>query len=898
MWHPWLRALLRPDTTQREIDDEVAYHLARDVERRVAHGVAPAEAQVAARRAFGNAGVHREHARDAMGTRLAEHLGQDMRYALRTLRRAPAYTVVVVVSLAIGIGASTAMFSVADSLLFRPLAVEAPERLVTIQQRQADGRLQPNFSFSDFERFRERTGVFSGMAATTWADGFNVAASGLGVDDRQARISVVSGTFFTTLGLHPALGRLLSPVDDEGVGGHPVAVISDSYWTTRFARDPGVVGRTLTLNGTRFDIIGVTPKSFSGDWVGWPTDFWVPVAMLSEVLPGTSRAQRGGFAQFKLLARLAPDVAPRQAEAALAVIHRDIAREHVPGSGVVADARIEVASAARGYSAQRDAFAKPIALLLALVGAVLLVVCGNVAALSLARASARRREIALRLALGASRGRISRQLLTESALVAVAGGALGVALASVTMRLLGELIQSGPKSSVTMGAASVVLDLSLDSRVLLFALVSTALTVVIFGLAPAVRGSRVSLVSAMTVRGATGSAAGVTVRRMLVALQVALSLVLLVGASLFVRTLRNLRHEDIGLAERPHLVMAWTLPGQLGLRGDALRALVTTVNDRLARVPGVAAVSASGSGLLTGSSGGPRLWTETKPSDDGIRVDGSMTVGPSFFSTIRQPLLAGREFDLRDTDTSARVVIVNESLARELFGQAPALGRRVATSRGSTDSYEIVGVVRDARYRDPRQTAGLMTYWPVLNSGRAPRVTFVARVNGDVPMVMSAMRRAIHDASPQLPLVTVNTIDEQLDGLLFRERILADFAAFFGAVALVLASVGVFGVVAYVTARRTGEMAVRLALGAPRTSVVAMILGDSVRVVGVGALIGVPLAVLLHRAAARLTYGIPPGDALAIAVAVAALLAVALVAAFLPARRAATLDPAITLHAE
>jgi predicted permease len=425
------------------------------------------------------------------------------------------------------------------------------------------------------------------------------------------------------------------------------------------------------------------------------------------------------------------------------------------------------------------------------------------------------------------------------------------------------------------------------------------LTVLVFGLAPAIRGSRVSLQSALTGRAGDGGPAGIRTRQLLVALQVALSLVLLVGASVFVRTLRNLKSEDIGAADRQRLLLVWTLPGQTGRRNEDVRSLVARVHNRLASVPGVASVSESGSGLLSGSSGGPRVWVPGEISNGraGIPVDGSMTASSGFFETVGQPVLAGRAFTQLDNDTSARVVIVNESLARRLFGFDSPLGRRVATSPDPrAQSYEIVGVVKDARYRNPREPAGLMTYWPLLSSGRAPRVTFVVRASGDPQTLATEIRREIRAAEPTLPVLGINTLEEQLDDLLFQERLTADFSAFFGVLALLLASIGLFGIVSYVAAQRTREIGIRIALGASRRGVLGMILGDSVRLVVAGTLAGAPLAILLTRQIESLAYGIPSRDIWAIAAAAILLLMVAVIAALMPAHRASKVDPALALR--
>jgi predicted permease len=825
---------------------------------------------------------------------------QDLRYGLRALRRSPVFTAVAALSLALGIGANTAIFSVIDALLLRKLPVKQPEELVTLEQVFADGRRQHNYGYVDFERFQRLTQVFTDVSATTWQDAFNVAASGPGggVDEGQARVSVVTGNFFSVLGVGARVGRTLTADDDRALGAHPVTVISDAYWERRFSRAADVVGRTLSLNGTKFEIIGVTPRGFAGDWVGWPTDFWIPLAMQYQAMPWLPPGLRGARAQYKLIARLKPRVTLEQAQAAGQLAQQQLVQDALPGSGVSKDGRLAVTSAAAGYSTQRETFAQPLAILLAMVGALLLIACANVANMLLARAAARQQETAVRLALGASRFRIVRQLLAESLLLSGLGGAIGSLFAQWWIELLLLFARSGPVSSVQFGAPALVLDLRPDGRVLVFTAALSLLTVVLCGLAPAFRSARVSLVPALAGRGADalGSGGRFGLRKLLVVAQVALSLTLLVGATLLVRTLRNLKSEDLGL-ERERLLLVWTLPNQTGRQGPALSALFWTIQERLAALPGVVSASSSITGLLTGASGGPTLRAEGSAQE--IRVDATMTAGPRFFETIGQPLRAGREFTRPDSDPTRRVVIINESLARRLFGNESALGRRLISGRGSeAPSYEIVGVAKDAKYRTPREQSGLMTYWPIAEGNRLPRLCLIVRAAGSPASIAANVRQELRQIEPNLPVLKVDTIDEQLDALLFQERLLTNLSTFFGVLAVLLACLGLYGVMSYSVARRTHEIGIRLALGATPAGVLRLVLKESLWLALAGIALGVPAALALTRTMKTLLFGVSATDPVTFAALALLLTAVALLACYIPARRATRVDPMVALRHE
>jgi predicted permease len=831
---------------------------------------------------------------------------QDLRYGARMLLKQPGFTMTAVLTLALGIGANTAIFGVLDALLLRKLPVKDPDELVTLEQVFPDGDRQANFGFADYARFQELAQVFASVSATTWMDGFNVAASDAGVDEGQARVSVVTGNFFSLLGVGARLGRAFTEEDDRDLGARPVAVISDAYWERRFHRAPDVLGRTLTLNGAKLDIIGVTPRGFSGDWTGWPTDFWVPVAMQYQVTPGLEPGPRGSRSQFKLLARLKPGVTIQQAQAAGQILHQQMLKDAPFGSGLNKSARFYLASAATGYSTQRDTFKQPVQILMWVVGVVLLIACANVANLLLARAAARRHEIAVRLAIGAGRWRVVRQLMTESLLLALLGGALGLLLAAWGNDFLGAFARSGPAGSVIFGAKSVALDLRLNARVFTFTAMVCLVTTALFGLAPALRGSRVSLISALGGRGAVteSNSDRSRLRKALVIVQVALSLVLLTGAAIFVQTLRNLKSEDLGL-NREHTLLVWTQPGQTGLPAYEITSLFWTIQDRLAALPGIVSASASVSGVLTGGGGGPVIRAEGAAGGQDIRVNGSATVGPRYFATLGQPLLAGREFTRLDadplpgTERAPRAVIVNESLAHRLFGDENPLGRRLLEGRGErVTAAEIVGVVKDGRYRNPREADGMVTYWPVLEGGRMARLCLVIRAAGTATSVAASVRQELRALAPALPVLKLDTIDEQLDDLLFQERLVTKLAAFFGALTVLLACLGLYGLMSYTVTQRTREIGVRLALGVTPAAVFRLVLRESLLLTLIGIGSGLPLAAATTRMATSRIFGVSAGNLPTLLVTTLMLMTVALLACWLPARRATRVDPLAALRSE
>jgi predicted permease len=836
--------------------------------------------------------------------RWEDEMIQDVRYGVRMLMKSPGFTAVAVLSLALGIGANTAIFSLIDALMLRPLPVREPRQLVTFEQVFPDGRRQYNFSFPDFERFQGLTQSLSGMSATAWPDRYNATISGAGggVSEGLLRVSLVTGNFFSLLGVNARMGRAFTEEDDRAQGGHPVMVISDAYWEQKLARAADVIGRTITLNRTTFTIIGVMPRGFSGDWVGRPTDVWVPVAMAYQVAPEFSAGPRGANFQYKIIARLKPGVTIEQAQAAGQILHQQIVKDPPANTGVSQNARFQVVTAATGYSPQREFFAQPLAILMLLVAAVLLIACANLANLLLARGAARRHELAVRMALGAGRTRIVRQLLTEGLLLSLMGGTLGLLFAVWGTGVLAMFARSGPVGSVSYEAMSVVLDLRPNGRMLAFTVALCLLTVLLFGLAPAFRGSKIPLTQAMTGRstGAGSSERRFGMRKLLVIVQVALSFALLTGATLFVRTLRNLRSEDLGL-DREHVLLVWTLPGQTELRGAELSSLFWTMQERISSLPGVASASASVSGLLTGDHFGPAIRVEGSATDNtqDVRADGTMSIGPRFFETIGQPLLQGRDFARADADPAARVVIVIETLARRFFGSESPIGRRLISGlAGNSPSYEIVGVVKDAKYRTPRESSGLMTYWPYVQGGRLSRLCLVIRATGNPASIAASVRQELRNIAPNLPVLKIDTVEEQLDALLFQERFIASLSTFFGVLAVLLACIGLYGVMSYAVARRTGEIGIRLALGSTPAGVLRLVLRESLWLVSAGIVIGMSVSFALMRLASTRLYGVRAADPLTIIGAALLMITVTALAALLPARRAARVDPLVALRHE
>jgi predicted permease len=776
---------------------------------------------------------------------------------------------------------------------------------VNVVNGTSNPRTSSTFPHPTFEKFRTLTQVFSDVSGITEIDRSNLTVNGPGggTDGGQVVVGMASGNYFSNLGVQATLGRTFTPEDDRAPGGHPVAVISHGYWERRYARDANVVGRTFTLNGVVFAIIGVTPKSFRGDWVGKPLDLWVPFMMASQVMPEVP----GGPPRFpaRVMGRLKPEVTREQAQAATQVLHQQILLEAAgpnpsPASlKHIASWRVELVPATNGYSPQRQSFGQLLAILMIVVGVLLLIACANVANLLLARAASRHREMAVRLALGAGRGRVMRQLLTESVLLTTLGGVLGLLFAWWGTSALAAFVRSGPVTS-TLLSTKTDLDLQMDGRVFAFTAVLCLGAAILFGLAPALRSSKLPLASALTGRGAGSDRRGrrFGLGQALVIAQVALSLVLLIGAGLFVRSLLNLKAQDLGF-DQEHVLLVWTAPVQAGRHGPALADLCQTVQERLSSLPGVRSASVSMGGVLDGSEGGvtsEQITIKGQTPRPGLSLR-SISVAPRFFEAVGMQLLQGRDFTERDSETAPPVAIINETMARFFFGDQNPIGKRFSGLAGAET--EIVGVVKDARTGTPRDIRGVF-YSPYRQTLRLLRLTWsvAVRTAGDPTVLAASVRQELRNIDPSLPVLRINTIKQQLDDVLFQDRLIASLSGLFGLLAVLLACLGLYGIVSYTVARRTNEIGIRLALGATRAGVLRMIFKESLALALAGIAIGAPLTIVATRLISARLFAVSAADPLTITMAGLLMSVVAALAAFLPAHRTSRVDPMVALRCE
>jgi predicted permease len=839
--------------------------------------------------------------------RWEDEMFQDIRYGVRMLLKQPGFALVAVLSLALGIGANTAIFSLVDALLLRSLPVQAPERLVLFGKAESIGitnsfpsRSWDLFSYPFYQALRQRNQVFAEVAALqSFPEGLHglVNTGGAAGEQELMVTQLVSGSYFSTLGVNAMLGRTLTAADDQVAGGHPVVVLSHKWWEKRFGSDPGVIGKTITIGQTVYTIIGVTPKEFFGTTVGQAPSLWVPLAM-EEKLPQGRQGRNAQLVQsLYLIARLKDGVTREQAGTEVNLLFKQILHEFAGAQPSaerlksIQGARIELTPAGSGLSELRRQFSLPLRILLAVVGVVLLIACANVANLLLARATGRASEFALRLALGANRTRLVRQLLTESVLLAVCGGVLGILLAWWGSRVLVQMVNSGPEP--------LALDVSPDLRVLGFTLLVSLFSAIVFGTAPALRAARIELNASLKAgKGAVAATSRSLFGKALVIAQVALSLVLLVGAGLFVRTLINLQSVPTGF--QPQSVFVFQIDtSATGYKEDAQLANVQRqVEERVKAVPGVRAASFS---MFLFNQGGwtTRAFTQgSNPAESQERRLANNVVGLDFFTAMGLPLLQGRGFGPQDTEQAPKVAVISETMAQQFFpGQSP-LGQHFWLGRAEDrEDIEVIGVVRDAKYQSLDENPMAMAYYP-----HAQRFTYLnnfeVSLSGAPGTVIPAVRQAIKEVNRNLPIDEVATMSEHLDRSLVQQRLIARLSAFFGLTALLLACIGLYGILSYAVARRTHEIGIRLALGAQRGKVVWLVLREALALVTSGIAVGLLAALFVTKLADSLLFGLKPTDPLTLLIATVLLMVVATLAGYLPARRAAHVDPLVALRDE
>jgi predicted permease len=886
---------------ERDLERELRSDLELEAEEQQESGLSPEDARYAARRAFGNTTLVREEVREMWGWTFLERLWQDVRYAARMLRNTPAFTVVAVLSLALGIGANTAIFSLLNAIILRLLPVPDPHQIVQFTYTfPSDGPNNWNsyFGYPQLERFRTQATAISGIFGGTQINRVNVGWNGTA---GLAQCDAYTDNFFSVLGIAPQLGRLFVTGDDRE--GADVAVLSDRYWRSRFAADPAIVGQSVLINQIPFTVIGIAPPEFSGIYVGAVRDIWVPLRALDRFTRDPNRWHASFTSWLRVAGRLRPGVSPVQAEAELDVIYRRLLAEQLADSQhrdspsmqrFVRESHLVLRPAANGMlSGLRETYALPLKLLMGVAGIVLLISCANVANLVLARASRRRREIALRMALGSGRARIVRQLLTESLLVACGGGVLALAIAWWGGDALVRMISTGD--------SPLPLDVRPDWLVFGFTAAVSLASGILFGLAPAIRSTHLDPGSALKegTRGTTGRSR--LLDRVLVAVQVTLSMVLITGAGLFTRTVENLRHVDVGY-DRDNILMFSVDARLAGYPGERAAALYRVILDQVRALPGVRSASVSivrpvdGEYYLIdriGEVDGRKL-----PDGESIKVAWN-AMSPGYFSTIGTPILLGRDFDLRDAAAASRVVIVNESLAHQALPGLNPIGHRL-------DGAEVIGVVKESLYGGAREQPRAVLYRPLFQSqgGADPSgwvgagaVSFELRYRSGAGLV-DAVRQAIASVDRNVPIFRVKTLHTQTEDSFLRERLLATISSFFGGLALLLACLGLYGLMAYAVARRTAEIGIRMALGARGRQIIWLILRETLWLVLAGIASGVPLAVALSRYTRSLLFGVSPADPAILAGSIAAMIAVAALAGYLPARRASRVDPMVALRYE
>ena len=885
-WYRRFTNLLRSNRVSADIDREMAFHMTELADELTARGMSAAEAHREARRRFGNPSVQKERTRDADVMTWLESLGADVRYALRALRASPVFALVTILSLGLGIGANTAIFSLINAVVLRSLPVDRPDELVQI--KLGEGPMGGEFTNPIWEQIRDRQDVFSGAFAYGPAR-FNLTSGG---EVRRAEGSWVSGDYFTTLGVRPVVGRLVTRADDVP-GCPPVAVLGHGFWQSEYGGSPSVVGQTISLDRKNHVILGVTDPSFFGVNVGESVQVYAPLCLR----PGLD-ARSNWF--LHIVGRPKAGVTQAQVASHLTTIGPSVFEATVPQHWGVAEKanyvknRLSIEPVANGISMVRVRYQKALTVLMVVVGLVLLIACANVANLLLARAAVRGREMAIRLAIGAARRRLFRQLLTESVLLAGLGAIAGIAFARWGSALL--------VSGLSRGPVPVVLDLGIDGRVLGFTLLVAVTTGILFGLAPAWRATRVDPQVALKAngRGVVEGHSRFSIGKALVIGQIALSMVLIVGAGLLLGSFRKLTTLDAGFQREGVLIVSVSLRNA-GYSADALGPVHSDLLARFRALPGVHAAGASQMTPISGSSWNDFIkvdgYTPTS-AEDALVYFNEVTDG--FFAALGTPLLAGRDFNESDRPVGPRVAIVNETLARKFFRGASPLGKhyRLVMHDSLGPPIEIVGVVKDAKYRTLREET-LPTVYLAKNQEEKPGTfaNYQLRTVGPASALIPAVKSMIAGVNRSISL-ELTPLADQVAASLARERLLATLSGFFGGLALLLATVGLYGTLSYSIARRRNEIGIRIALGAAQGRVIRLILGEVTKIVMLGVTLGAVAALMSTRWVTSFLYGLTASDPRIITGSVLVLGVVGLAAGALPAWRAARVNPIAALREE
>ena len=838
-----------------------------------------------------------------------ENLIKDVRYGLRMLAKSPGFAAIAIVTLALGIGANTAIFTLLDQVLLRHLPVPDPQQLVQLQFTGSDtGRLSSRggtrwdyFSYPMYRDLRDRNTVFSGVLATY--------ATQVGVQwhnqPELANTELVSGNYFEVLGVRPALGRLFAQADDVAQNANPLVVLSFGYWQRRFGADPGILNQTILINSHPFTVIGVVQPGFYSVVVGDAPDLFAPMMMKPEITPGWNDLDNHRSRWLNIFARVNPAVGRAQAEAGIDILWRSLRAEELKqiqhltpsfADRFVAQSHLKLIDGALGFSPLREQIRTPLLIVMAMVGLVLLIACANVASLLLVRAAGRVREISVRYALGARRRRILQQLLIEGGMLGIAGGTLGLLLAPQVSAILVRMMYTDPSQQVPFSASP-------DVRVFVFNF-GVALTVsLLFSLAPAVQFWHPDLTPTLKQQTIAVAGGGLGFRRVSVVLQIGLSLLLLVGSGLFLRTLYNLKTFDVGFAT-DHLLTFGIDAKLAGYEPKDIPALSNRLQETLSALPGVSAAAATDDPELAGNTEGTNVTLAgyAAKDDEDMNVEWSI-ITAGYFSTLKRPVLAGRNFTAQDGPDAARVAVVNASFAQHFFGSPqPALGHYLVAGGGKDEKpdVQIIGVVQDAKHENVREEIKRTVFIPYLQAKEAGQVPlqFYLRTWQSPESAEATVRAALQNLDSRLVLDTMRTMDEQINDNLRTERMIALLAASFGVLATLLAAVGLYGVLAYATVQRTREIGIRIALGASRGTVARMVLTEVAQLAGISVALALPLALVLGRLVKAQLFGVSSTDPLTLFAMTLLVGMMALLAAWIPTRRATKVDPMVALRYE
>lgn len=888
----------------KDVEAEIEFHLAMRARTLADTGLPPTEARARALERFGDVGAVRaecitidtERARAMRLANLVSQVRLDVTYAVRGLVKRPGFLVVVLLMLALGIGANTATFTLVDALLLRALPVPHPEQLVTIGNTRRTSSLSQGTPQADLASYplyvdlRDQNRALSGLYASGRSDRLDVFV-GRGREPEHPHGRFVSANYFSVLRVPAAAGRVFAPDEDRVPGAAPVIVISDRYWRQRFGGDRAAIGHVLAIDGTPMTVIGVAPPGFSGDIVGQPIDIWIPLTMQPTLMPHTTWLTDRGVSWLLLMGRLAPGITVPRARAELTALEQRSLTEHAAAGergGIERNLQNrppKLEPGATGFSGYRGVYTSSLLTVMAAVGLILLITCANVASMMLARASARGREMSVRIALGAGRRRLVQQLLTESLLLAIAGGALGLLIAlwgsSVILHVAGG--RSNP----------IPMDARVDGRVLAFTGGLSLLTAVLCGLVPALRATRGSVAGALRTQsigaGTPDRIGRLSLGKLLVVTQVALSMLLLVGTGVLVQSMWRLQHADVGL-QRDQLVIATINTQRAGYTGPRLTVSMRDLLARVGQIPGVTGVSLSENGIFSGTESGTTLQVEgfTARADSDTLVSED-EVGPGYFHVIGAHVLAGRDIEARDNETAPKVVVFNETMSRFYFPRGDAIGHHITFDSAAC---EIVGVVGDVQENSVRGPPIRRIYVPTAQRKEPPgEFTMEIRTTGNPANLVTPVRRTLVAADASLDVLTVDPLTDLIGDSMNQDRMVAQVMTFFGVLALILAAIGLYGVMAYATVRRTSEFGLRMALGALPSDVSRMVLREALTLALVGIAIGLPIALVATRLLRGQLFGVGPFDPTTIGLAIAALAGSAAVAGYLPASRASSVAP-------